>query len=191
MCFVGRPDPSMTYFTTKKKATTVAIVRHAEKKDNSANPPLTKAGERRAESLARILKNSGISAVFSTNLERTRETVNNYADSQSPRIAIQYYNNTGQVASLIKSKYAGKSVLVPEIATALKLVKSVYSYARAKGYNPVMVTGKDANIATYKKYLTAKLKGFCSVGHGNTTGILLLRTDRLTISGLTDFQKLL
>jgi hypothetical protein len=36
-----------------------------------------------------------------------------------------------------------------------------------------MVTGKDANIATYKKYLTAKLKGFCSVGHGNTTGILL------------------
>ena len=112
MCFVGRPYPSMTYFTTKKKATTVAIVRHAEKKDNSTNAPLTKTGECRAESLARILKNSGISAVFSTNLERTRETVNNYADSQSPRIAIQYYNNTGAVASLIKSRYAGKSVLV-------------------------------------------------------------------------------
>ncbi len=56
ICFVGRPDPSMTYFTTKKKATTVSIVRHAEKQDNSANSPLTKAGECRAESLARILK---------------------------------------------------------------------------------------------------------------------------------------
>jgi len=112
ICFVGRPDPSMTYFTTKKKATTIAIVRHAEKKDNSANSPLTKAGECRAESLARILKNSGISVVFSTDLERTRETVNNYADSQIPKIGIQYYSNTKDVTNLIKSKNAGKSVLV-------------------------------------------------------------------------------
>jgi len=112
ICFVGRPDPSMTYFTTKKKATTVAIVRHAEKQDNSANAPLTKTGECRAESLARILNNSGISVVFSTNFERTRETVNNYADSQSPKISIQYYNNTKDVANQIKSKYAGKSILV-------------------------------------------------------------------------------
>ena len=112
ICFVGRPDPSITYFTTKKKATTIAIVRHAEKKDNSANSPLTKVGECRAESLARILKNSGISVVFSTDLERTRETVNNYADSQAPKIGIQYYSNTKDVANLITSKYPGKSVLV-------------------------------------------------------------------------------
>lgn len=112
ICFVGRPDPSMTYFATKKKATTIAIVRHAEKKDNSANSPLTKAGECRAESLARILKNSGISVVFSTDLERTRETVNNYAASQAPKIGIQYYSNTKDAANLITSKYPGKSVLV-------------------------------------------------------------------------------
>jgi phosphohistidine phosphatase SixA len=112
ICFVGRPDPSMTYFTTKKKATTVAIIRHAEKKDNSANPPLTKAGECRAESLARILKNSGISVVFSTPLTRTQETVNNYADSQSPKITIQSYQTPKEVANLIKTKYTGKSILV-------------------------------------------------------------------------------
>lgn len=112
ICFVGRPNPSMTYFVTKKKSTTIVIVRHAEKKDNSDNPPLTKAGECRAESLARILKDSDISVVFSTNYERTRETVNNYANSQTPQIAIQSYNNTQDVANIIKSKYTGKSVLV-------------------------------------------------------------------------------
>ena len=112
ICFVGRPDPSMTYFITQKKATTVAIVRHAEKKDESADPPLTKAGECRAESLARILKKSGISVVFSTNLQRTRETVNNYADSQTPKINVQYYNAPEDVAKLIKSTYTGKSILV-------------------------------------------------------------------------------
>lgn len=62
---------------------------------------------------------------------------------------------------------------VPEIPTALAMVNNVYAYALANGYNPVKVTGAAANIATYKQYLQAGLKGFCSVGHGNTTGILL------------------
>lgn len=112
ICFVGRPDPSMTYFTTKKKATTVVLVRHAEKKDNSANSPLTKAGECRAESLARILKDSGISVIFSTQFTRTQETVNNYANSQSPKIAIQFYASPKEVSNQIKTKYTGKSILV-------------------------------------------------------------------------------
>lgn len=106
--------------------TKVFVVRHAEKKDGSANPPLTKAGECRAESLARILQPSGISVVFSTKftandpdpllrgkpVKRTQETINNYADSQSPKITIQYYENPTEVANLIKSKHLGKAILV-------------------------------------------------------------------------------
>jgi phosphohistidine phosphatase SixA len=128
ICFVGRPDPSMTYFTSKKKVTTVIVVRHAEKETcpsaQDQTCPLTADGEKRAETLARMLSNSGVSVVFSTNTTRTRETVNNYADPRG--ITIQLYNSSAEVANLIKSSHIGKVVLVaghsptvPEIIRAL------------------------------------------------------------------------
>lgn len=111
ICFVGRPDPSMTYFIANKGVTTVMIVRHAEKAIHPPDdPPLTADGEKRAETLARILNNTGVSAVFSTNTIRTRETVNNYADSRG--IEIKTYNTVEEVTNLIKSHHVGKTVLV-------------------------------------------------------------------------------
>lgn len=123
ICFVGRPDPAMTYFIAKKRITTVVVVRHAEKAAGD-NPPLTTIGEKRAETLARMLKDSGVSAVFSTKTTRTIETVNNYADPR--RITIKHYKTPSEVVHLIKSHYVGKSVLVaghsptvPDIIEAL------------------------------------------------------------------------
>ena len=53
----------------------VVIVRHAEKAANGGNDPdLSSAGRARAEALARILKDSGITAIFSTEFKRTQET---------------------------------------------------------------------------------------------------------------------
>lgn len=62
---------------------------------------------------------------------------------------------------------------VPNIPTALQMVNNIYNYAKANGYNPVKLTGGAANIANYKKYFQAGLKGFASVGHGSKTGIML------------------
>lgn len=111
ICYVGRPDPSMTYLKKQpRKPTKIFIVRHAEKAGQSGDPPLTAIGEKRAETLARILDKSGVSVVFSTNTTRTRETVNNYADPR--RIGIKLYGNISQLANLIKSTYVGKNILV-------------------------------------------------------------------------------
>jgi phosphohistidine phosphatase SixA len=111
ICFVGRPKPSMTYFRKKPRGTTkVFIVRHAEKAGQSGDPPLTAVGEKRAETLARMLSTSNVSIVFSTNTTRTRETVNNYANPR--RIGIQLYGNINQLVNVIKSRYAGKNILV-------------------------------------------------------------------------------
>lgn len=53
----------------------VVIVRHAEKATNGGNDPeLSAAGQARANELARILKDSGITAIFTTEFKRTQET---------------------------------------------------------------------------------------------------------------------
>ena len=53
----------------------VVIVRHAEKATNGGNDPdLSSAGQARANQLARILKDSGITAIFTSEFKRTQET---------------------------------------------------------------------------------------------------------------------
>lgn len=53
----------------------VVIVRHAEKAANGGNDPdLTSAGRARADALARILKDSDITAIFTSEFKRTQET---------------------------------------------------------------------------------------------------------------------
>ncbi len=54
--------------------TTVYIIRHAEKADGSADPPLSDAGRSRAEELAHVLADAGIDAVFVTKFLRSRQT---------------------------------------------------------------------------------------------------------------------
>jgi Tol biopolymer transport system component/phosphohistidine phosphatase SixA len=90
----------------RPQVTTVVIVRHAER----ANGTLTEEGEKRAETLACLLSNVGLSAIFSTNYERTIETANNTAERLS--IPIQFYTSVEAVTDLIKSEYAGKVLLV-------------------------------------------------------------------------------
>lgn len=90
--------------------TTVIVVRHAEKAGNSENPNLTELGEKRAETLAHMLSQSGVSAVFSTKALRTMETANNYANTKG--IDIENYDSETEVCNKIKSEHAGEKVLV-------------------------------------------------------------------------------
>jgi broad specificity phosphatase PhoE len=53
----------------------VIIVRHAEKAASGGNDPdLAPAGRARGDALARILKDSGITAIFTSEFKRTQET---------------------------------------------------------------------------------------------------------------------
>ncbi len=56
-------------------APVIFIVRHAEKATTGGNDPhLSNAGQKRAEALARILRDSQIAGVFVTEFKRTQET---------------------------------------------------------------------------------------------------------------------
>ncbi|HLL77355.1 MAG TPA: phosphoglycerate mutase family protein, partial [Pyrinomonadaceae bacterium] len=57
------------------KATTVFLVRHAEKADvPGSDPPLSEAGRARAEALARLLQSAGVKAVLTSQFQRTQQT---------------------------------------------------------------------------------------------------------------------
>jgi broad specificity phosphatase PhoE len=52
----------------------VFLVRHAEKASNATDAPLSDAGERRAEALARHLKDARVAAIYTTEYQRTIRT---------------------------------------------------------------------------------------------------------------------
>lgn len=65
------------FFATRTPAEAqraVFVVRHAEKVDSSKDAELSDAGRARAESLARMLKDAGITAIYSSDFKRTIHT---------------------------------------------------------------------------------------------------------------------
>jgi broad specificity phosphatase PhoE len=63
-------------------ATTVILVRHAEKAAEPAeDPPLSAAGETRAQALLDLVREAGISAVITTPFARTRDTARPVLDA--------------------------------------------------------------------------------------------------------------
>jgi broad specificity phosphatase PhoE len=60
---------------TSAPPTVVLLVRHAEKAAQPAqNPPLTNAGAERAKALVAVARDAGVTAIITTQYERTRKT---------------------------------------------------------------------------------------------------------------------
>ncbi|HJR35530.1 MAG TPA: phosphoglycerate mutase family protein [Gemmatimonadales bacterium] len=72
---LGLPLPVTGAAAQASPPVTVFVVRHAEKGPENPDPPLSAAGHKRAEALARVLADARISAAFASEFKRTRETV--------------------------------------------------------------------------------------------------------------------
>jgi broad specificity phosphatase PhoE len=60
----------------------VVLVRHAEKAANPKDdPPLTKAGKERAQALVEALKDTKVTAIITSDAQRTRETAQPLAEA--------------------------------------------------------------------------------------------------------------
>ncbi|MCQ1569150.1 histidine phosphatase family protein [Neorhizobium galegae] len=67
--------------SSQDATTTIYIVRHAEKRDGSADPGLTEKGRKRAEELSHIMQDASLTAIFVSKRVRTQETAQPTADA--------------------------------------------------------------------------------------------------------------
>ncbi len=91
--------------------TTVYVVRHAEKVDETDSTDLSPAGRQRALALVDTLANQGIDSIFTTPYRRTRQT----AEPLANRIAVRSVDYSPKSTDLIVnrvSRIRGKKVLV-------------------------------------------------------------------------------
>lgn len=99
-------------------STVVLIVRHAEKASEADDSPLTEAGVQRAQELVRVAADAGVSAIYTTQFVRNRETARPLAErlgiavTEVP-VALQAPGEYGKtLARRILEQNAGQTVLV-------------------------------------------------------------------------------
>ncbi len=99
----------------------VYILRHAER-GYGLDPDLTPEGQARAEELRRILENVPVTAIYSTNTNRTRQTAQPLAAAKN--LTIQIYSGTTVADTILSGSdeniyvVLGHSETVPQLITA-------------------------------------------------------------------------
>lgn len=114
-------------------STVLVLVRHAEKAaEPEDDPPLTLEGQQRAQALVGVALEAGVSAIYSTQLARTRQTVEPLARQLGLEVTVrplapgQTEAHTQALAAELLARERGRTVLVvghsntlPQLARAL------------------------------------------------------------------------
>ncbi len=130
---------------------TIYIVRHAEKStEPKTDPHLTSKGVQRAEALKVVLQNKKLQQIFSTNINRTKETVTPI--SSFINLPIQLYSND-TTSHLFKSIFLSKknTLVVGHSNTVLKMLDTL-------GLHPTIKTIGDNE---YDNLFIVKVKKYC------------------------------
>lgn len=91
-------------------ATTIYLIRHAEKADGSSDPHLSEAGQARAAKWAEWLNSRSVSYLYSTPYNRTKETLQPLADKI--KVEIVTYNPSQLDLKALAARHPGKSIVV-------------------------------------------------------------------------------
>jgi len=135
--------------TAASAQATVFLVRHAERADGgsggmSNDPSLSEAGRARAESLASMLKDVKLTAIFTTEFKRTQETAAPTATAQHVTATTVKADQTAALVAKLKTVkgavlVVGHSNTVTEVMTALG-VKPAVTVAETEFDNLFIVT---------------------------------------------------
>ena len=112
-------------------APTVFVVRHAEKASTGgSDPDLSPQGQKRADALAYILKDSEVTSVFVTELKRTQETAAPTAKAAHVTPIVIPANDIGALVEKLRALSGNALVVghgntIPELLKALGIATSV------------------------------------------------------------------
>jgi broad specificity phosphatase PhoE len=102
----------------------VYLVRHAEKADDSRDPPLSEAGRGRAESLVHVLSSVGITKVWTTSYQRTLSTAAPLAASLHLDVTPYDPSKLAEFAALLRAT-PGHHLVVGHSNTTSELVRAL------------------------------------------------------------------
>lgn len=136
---------------------TIFVVRHAEKKDESKDPGLSDIGQKRAQSLASMLKDSGVSGIYTSEMLRTQKTAEPLAQSLKIKATVFAARDTNKLVKALKDDTSASAALVvghsntvPEIVKALGATQTItlgddeynrlFLLVPQKGAAPVLTT---------------------------------------------------
>ena len=117
--------------TDANSAPIVFIVRHAEKASTGGNDPdLSLQGQKRADALAHILKDSQITSVFVTEFKRTQETAAPTARAAQVNPTVVPANDIGALAEKLRALNGNALVVghgntIPDLLKALGIATPV------------------------------------------------------------------
>jgi broad specificity phosphatase PhoE len=105
--------------------TTVVLVRHAEKVDQSTDAALSEAGRERAKELARTIGELPVTAVFTSQFSRTKDTVAPLCAGKGLTAQALDAKDTAALAAAVRACAGGTVVVcghsnsLPQLAAAL------------------------------------------------------------------------
>ena len=114
--------PDDTDGSDRPTETTIFLVRHAEK-ETGQNPPLTEAGNQRANDLADRLKEDNITEIFSTDYRRTQLTAQPTAVQFNRGVGSYNPKNLKNFAKKLKNRANGNILVVGHSNTTPELVE--------------------------------------------------------------------
>ena len=109
---------------------TVFIVRHAEKADDSKDAELSEVGRARAEALANMLRDSKISDIYTAEVKRTQQTAAPLAKALGLTITTLLSENHAALVAKLRASTANSLVVghgntIPDIIKALGISEPV------------------------------------------------------------------
>jgi len=104
------PQPVQPQPEPEPVKTVIYLIRHAEKADASANPGLSAAGLQRANNWAVILPDVAFEAFYSTNFNRTLQTIQPIATSNGKGVTI--YDHANFSLDDVIADHIGKNVFI-------------------------------------------------------------------------------
>jgi broad specificity phosphatase PhoE len=98
--------------TTPKPSTIVFLVRHAERDGEGADPLITEAGHKRAKALADLLADAGITAIYSSEFQRTQQTAAPLAERLGLKVTVVPAKDRDALVAHIRELGPGARALI-------------------------------------------------------------------------------